>query len=181
MLYEIFGIELTLWQYALLFAACQLINVGLNTTKTLIMYKKNKISSANINAITYGFYAIVVVMTASDLPLWVTILVCIITNWVGVYISMWILERIAKRKEKNKLWEIVATIPYNIALVDQLTVILTNNDISFNVVETYNKKEHTLYIYSKNKHESKFIKEQVLDPLGSGVRYIVHEEEVKLK
>lgn len=179
MIYEIFGYELTFIQYAILFVICQLINVALSTTKTIIMYKRNKFSSANINAVQYGFNAIVVVMTAGNLPLWLTIVICFITNWVGVYFSMWLLESINK-KDKNKLWEIVATIPYNTAVVDTVSKLLIEGDISFNVIETYNKREHTFYIYSKSREQSTYIKHNILKPLGDDVKYIVHEEEVKL-
>ena len=55
-MYEIFGLELNLGCYIILFVVCQFINVALNTAKTIIMHKEEKISSAVINAITYGFY-----------------------------------------------------------------------------------------------------------------------------
>ena len=105
-MFEIFGIEMNLTAYIILFFVCQLINVALNTAKTIIMHKEEKISSSLINAITFGFYAIIVVMTASALPLWITIVITIITNLIGVYLSMWILEKF----KKDKLWEITATI-----------------------------------------------------------------------
>ena len=179
MTYEIFGIHLNIGQYICLFIACQLVNVALSTVKTVVMYRENKIASANINAISHGFNAIIVVMTASELPLWITILIYIVTNWIGVYSGMWFLEKVINR-HKHKLWEIVATIPYNIEVVEDITIKLTNNDISFNVTETFNQKEHTIYMYSKNKDESRFIKEYVLNPLGDNVKYIVHEEKVKM-
>ena len=84
-MFEIFGIQMSMTAYIITFVICQFINVALNTAKTIIMHKEEKISSSIINAITYGFYAIIVVMTASALPLWVTIVITIITNLIGVY------------------------------------------------------------------------------------------------
>lgn len=179
MIYSIFGIELSMIEYATLFFVFQLINVALSTMKTIIMYKKNKLSSANINAISYGFYAIIVIMTASDLPLWLTVFITLVTNWIGVYFSMMILEGISGSNKKDKLWEVVATIPYDTLVVEEVANKLIENDISFNVTNTYNNKEHTFYIYSKNQDESRYIKREVLDKLVD-VKYIVHEEQVKL-
>jgi len=169
-MFEIFGLELTLGWYIVLFVICQLINVALNTAKTIIMHKEEKISSSIINAITYGFYAIIVVMTASALPLWITIIITAFTNLIGVYGSMWVLERF----KKDSLWEIVATVkaentPY---LADELDIL----EISYNDMKT-NQGESVFHIYSKNQKESIEIKER-LDFYGA--KYIVHEEKVRL-
>ena len=169
-MFEIFGIEMAIGWYIVVFFVCQLINVALNTLKTIIMYKEEKISSSLINAITYGFYAIIVVMTASALPLWLTIVITFVTNLIGVYGSMWVLERF----KKDRLWEIVATVkaedtPY---LADELDIL----EISYNDMQT-SQGESVFHIYSKNQKESIEIKER-LDFYGA--KYIVHEEKVRL-
>lgn len=173
-MYEIFGIEMSIEWYITLFVICQFINVALNTAKTIIMHKEEKISSSVINAITYGFYAIIVVMTASALPLWITIIITIITNLIGVYGSMWVLDRF----KKDSLWEIVATLPTKYG--DNHAIIceeLEDNNIAYNTMKTENTYEHIYHIYSKNQKESTVIK-NVLDTYGA--KYIVHEERVKL-
>ena len=174
-MFEIFGIQMSLTVYIVVFTVCQLINVALNTIKTIIMHKEEKISSSIINAITFGFYAIIVVMTASALPLWITILITTATNLFGVYGSMWILEKL----KKDKLWEIVATVQGAGGLQ---YLILTfaqkkNFAISYNYIETNKKNEYVFHIYSKSQKESMFIKEE-LDYVNA--KYIVHEERVKL-
>lgn len=174
-MFEIFGIEMSLTVYIIVFTVCQLINVALNTAKTIIMHKEEKISSSIINAITFGFYAIIVVMTASALPLWITILITTATNLVGVYGSMWILEKF----KKDKLWEIVATVQGASGLQYLILTFAqkTNFSISYNYVETNKKNEYVFHIYSKNQMESMFIKEE-LDYVNA--KYIVHEERVRL-
>lgn len=169
-MYEIFGIEMNIWGYALLFLVCQFINVALNTIKTIIMHKEEKISSAIINAITYGFYTIIVVMTASDLPLWLTIVITIITNLFGVYVSMVILEKF----KKDSLWEIHATVDgeYTGYVADELDAL----EIDYIDFKTRNGKE-IFHIYSRSQADSKAIKE-VLDSYGA--KYNVCEERVKL-
>ena len=174
MTFEIFGLTLSLGWYIVVFIICQLINVALNTIKTIIMHKEEKISSSVINAITYGFYAIIVIMTASSLPLWITILITAITNLIGVYGSMWVLERF----KKDSLWEITATIDnstnYNL---HYLQTVLQLYAISYNYIQTNKQEEYVFHIYSKSQKESTIIKEE-LDIIQA--KYIVHEERVKL-
>ena len=173
-MFEIFGIEMNLTAYIILFFVCQLINVALNTAKTIIMHKEEKISSSIINAITFGFYAIIVVMTASALPLWITIIITIITNLIGVYLSMLILERF----KKDKLWEIVATVGCLDNEKYYLIKVLNQENISFNWFATDNNpNEYIFHIYSKNQKESQYIKKE-LDYVNA--KYIVHEERAKL-
>ncbi len=172
-MFEIFGIKMTMTVYIIVFVVCQFINVGLNTAKTIIMHKEEKISSSIINAVTFGFYAIIVVMTASALPLWITILITVVTNLFGVYGSMWLLDKF----KKDSLWEIVATIKEEryepIVLLE-----LDRYNISYNYMWTDSKdKAMVLNIYSKNQKESAIIK-TLLDRFNA--KYIVHEERAKL-
>ena len=173
MTFEIFGLELSLGWYIVLFFVCQFINVALNTIKTIVMHKEEKVSSSLINAITYGFYAIIVVMTASALDLWITIVITIITNLIGVYVSMLVLEKL----KKDSLWEIVATLKFEKEKVARFAESLTDIGVSFNMVDNWNKTETILHIYSKTQSESAKIK-TLLDLYGA--KYIVHEEKVKL-
>ena len=173
-MFEIFGIKMNLTAYIILFFVCQLINVALNTAKTIIMHKEEKISSSLINAITFGFYAIIVVMTASALPLWITIVITVITNLIGVYLSMWILEKC----KKDSLWEIVATIGGCSSKTQHLIQVFNQENISFNWFLTDNfSGEYIFHIYSKNQKESQLIKKE-LDYVNA--KYIVHEERVRL-
>jgi hypothetical protein len=177
-MFEIFGIKMTISAYVILFVICQFINVALNTAKTIIMHKEEKISSSIINAITYGFYAIIVVMTASALDLWITIIITIITNLIGVYGSMWLLDRF----KKDSLWEIVATVQ-NVQLYptqdskSYLEDVLSINKLSFNCIETNKPNEYVYHIYSANQYQSNLIKTFLYNV---GAKYIVHEERVKL-
>lgn len=170
--FEIFGIVMPMWVYIIVFTVCQFINVGLNTAKTIIMHKEEKISSSIINAITFGFYAIIVVMTASALPLWITILITFATNLFGVYGSMWLLDRF----KKDSLWEIVATVQ-GAGSLQYLILTFTYNKISYNYIETNKPNEYIFHIYSENQKQSAFIKRE-LDLVKA--KYIVHEERAKL-
>ena len=179
-MFEIFGIQMSMTAYIITFVICQFINVALNTAKTIIMHKEEKISSSIINAVTFGFYAIIVVMTASALPLWVTIIITVVTNLIGVYGSMWLLERF----KKDSLWEIVANIKVDKVELSNFEDYLGTHDISYNLVKLYGcdvsdgKTPFTAHIYSENQTQSRKIK-YILDKLNA--KYIVHEERAKLK
>ena len=173
MTFEIFGLTLSLGWYIVVFFICSLINVILNTLKTIIMHKEQKISSTIINAITYGFYAIIVVMTASALDLWITILITIVANAIGVYGSMWLLEKF----KKDSLWEITATVDRK--NLEEIREYLNVCKIAhnYNLVDNYENSQVVFRIYSENQKQSAEIK-FILDKFGA--KYIVHEERVKL-
>lgn len=173
-MFSLFGIEMSIGMYIVVFTICQFINVALNTAKTIIMHKEEKISSSIINAITFGFYAIIVVMTASALPLWITIIITIVTNLIGVYGSMWLLDKF----KKDSLWEIVATIGNLDNEKYYLIAMFSKENISYNCVATDNNpNEYIFHIYSESQKESQYIKKE-LDYVNA--KYIVHEERVRL-
>lgn len=172
-MFNLFGITMTMGAYIIVFTICQFVNVALNTIKTIVMHKEEKISSSVINAITYGFYAIIVVMTASALPLWITIIITIITNLIGVYGSMWVLELF----KKDSLWEITATTDRK--NIEEIREYLNVCDIAhnYNLVDNYKNSKVVFRIYSENQKQSEEIK-YILDKVGA--KRIVHEERVKL-
>ena len=88
----------------IIFTVCSLVNVILSTMKTILTVRSTKVVASVINAVTYGFYAIVVKQLAS-LDLIVTVIVTIATNLIGVYISMWIMDKM----KKDCLWKISVT------------------------------------------------------------------------
>ena len=71
----------------IIFTVCSLVNVILSTMKTILTVRSTKVVASIINAVTYGFYAIVVKQLAS-LDLTVTVIVTIVTNLIGVYFSI---------------------------------------------------------------------------------------------
>lgn len=85
-----------------IFFFLQFVNVMLNTAKSLIMARTdNPHWSALINAITFGFYTMVVKQIAT-LDLSITIVVVILTNVIGVYATYAIVNKL----KKDNLWKI---------------------------------------------------------------------------
>jgi hypothetical protein len=134
----------------LLFFGCSLVNVILSTTKTILTVRGGKKTAALINAITYGFYAIVVKQLAS-LDLQITVVVTIVTNLLGVYLSLWIIEK----AKKDSLWKISVTTS-NKEIVKKLEPF----DISYTLSAVEYKKQqlYSIEIFSKNQKDSNIVK-----------------------
>lgn len=133
----------------IVFFICSLINVMLSTLKTILTVKASKGVATIINAITYGFYAIVVKQLAS-LDLVTTVTVTIVTNIIGVYVSMWLLEK----TKKDCLWKISVTTKDN-TLVEKLEKF----SISY-VMNPVQYKKQTYYnidVFSENQKDSSII------------------------
>ena len=134
----------------IIFTVCSLVNVILSTMKTILTVRSTKIVASVINAVTYGFYAIVVKQLAS-LNLTVTVIVTIATNLIGVYLSMWLMDKM----KKDCLWKISVTTKDK-SIVKKIE----NFDIEYTMSPIQYKKEtyYSIEIFSKNQKDSTIIK-----------------------
>ena len=134
----------------IIFTVCSLVNVILSTMKTILTVRSTKVVASIINAVTYGFYAIVVKQLAS-LDVTVTVVVTIATNLIGVYFSMWLMDKM----KKDCLWKIsVTTRDKNLAKK------IENFDIEYTLspIQYKNETYYSLEIFSKNQKDSTIIK-----------------------
>lgn len=165
---------LGIWWYVLFFLVVQLINVVFNTLKTIITSRASKIPAAIINALTFGFYSIVVILTAESRNVWLTVGLTVLANLIGVYFSIAVLDKL----RKDKLWEITATVA-NIELAHAVQSELIENDISYNRSTACGKQrtEYIFHIYAPTQKQSQIIKKILVK---NNAKYIVHEENKKL-
>lgn len=84
-----------------------ILNVILQTVKSIATIKCSKWVAACVNAVAYGLYTYIVVLTASDLNLWFKIAVTAFANLVGVFV----VKLVEEKNRKDKLWKVEATIP----------------------------------------------------------------------
>lgn len=138
----------------IIFFVLQLINVILNTIKSIITIKGKPSQGALINAITYGFYAIIVKQLAT-LDLGITVVVTAITNYIGVYFSMWLMNKI----KKSNLWVINITTK-NIKVITELEKY--NLPYTISNVAFRNKKYYSINIFADTQKESHIIR-NILD------------------
>ena len=133
----------------IVFFICSLINVMLSTLKTILTVKASKGVATIINAITYGFYAIVVKQLAS-LDLITTVTVTIVTNIIGVYVSMWLLEK----TKKDCLWKISVTTKDNtlVEKLEKFSISYVMNPVQYKKQIYYN-----IDVFSENQKDSSII------------------------
>ena len=90
----------------MLFIILNIVNVILQTVKSIATIKCGKTVAAFVNAITYGLYTIVIVYTNCELNLWVKVAVVGIANLIGVYVVKYFEEK----ARRDKIWKIEATL-----------------------------------------------------------------------
>jgi len=95
-------------QLLLTFIIASIVNVILQTIKSIVTIKCGKWLSALVNAVVYGFYTWVVVLTVCDLSLWTKIIITAVCNFIGVWVVKWGEEKTAK----DKMWKFELAIPY---------------------------------------------------------------------
>lgn len=165
-------------QFIIIFSIAQFINVILNTVKTIVMYKQDKLSSSLINAICYGFYTVIVVFMAGEMDLWLKIILTALTNFVGVWVSMVIIEKVNKKYHKDKLWVITATAkPDTIAETEQD---LIESKVKYNfMVTTLNgfKSCGVFNIYAYTQEDSTKVK-AIIEKYN--LKYNVQESTIRL-
>ena len=137
-----------------IFIGLQLINVILGTMRSVLTIRSSKNVAAIINAIAFTFYAAVVKLISGQ-DMFIVLSATFITNIIGVYIAMAILNKF----KKDKVWRITATLPK-----------FTDSGIITSALKKYNIS-NTVYIgdgvkvvdiYSKTQGESSLIKEILL-------------------
>jgi hypothetical protein len=151
-----------------LFIILNIINVVLQTVKSIATIKCGKAVAALINAIAYGLYTVVVVYTVCDLDLWVKVAVVALANFIGVYV----VKLIEEKARKDKLWKIEATI-HNEGIdphYDDCLVALRNADIPHNYIDA--NKYLIINVYCATQAESRVAK-AILDQYNA--KYFVSE------
>lgn len=134
----------------LLFALCTAVNVILSTIKSILTVNGGKVSASFINAITYGFYSYVIVLTSADgMPIWLKMAITAVCNFVGVYFVKWIEEK----ARKDKLWKVELTVPTKYTN----TIDFDLHDVPHSYIELSDK--HTLFnFYCATQKESAKVK-----------------------
>ena len=91
----------------ILFVVMNVLNVIIQTVKSICTIKCGKAVAAVVNAVAYGLYTYIVVLTMCDLPLLAKCLIVAGCNFVGVFVVKFFEEK----ARKDKLWKVELTIP----------------------------------------------------------------------
>ena len=128
-----------------------ILNVIIQTIKSIVTIKCNKWVAAVVNAVAYGLYTYIVVLTASDIDLWFKIIVVALANLVGVFIVKWVEEK----KRKEMLWKIEFTI--NREFLENVKTLLTLAKVPHSYIEI--GKNVIINAYCATGKESESVKE----------------------
>lgn len=135
----------------ILFIVLNIINVVLQTIKSIATIKCGKLLAGIVNAVAYGLYTVVLVYTMCDLPLMWKAIIVALCNFVGVFVVKWIEEK----ARKDKLWKVEATVPrFCVAEVSQQ---LEENNISYNCFRTSGNYD-IFNIFCRYQEESRLVK-----------------------
>lgn len=127
-----------------IFIVLSVVNVILQTFKSIATIKFGKFAAASVNALAYGLYTIVLVYTNADFPLWEKVIVTAVCNLIGVYI----VKAIEEKTRKDKLWLVKVTIPKSMSFGAKEE--LTENNISYSVIDTNGFKVFDCYCATQN-------------------------------
>lgn len=148
-----------------LFIVMNILNVIIQTVKSIATIKCGKIVAALINAIAYGLYTYIIVLTNCDLPLLAKCLIVAGANFVGV----WVVKFFEEKARKDKLWKVEATVRFDFA--NSLKLSLKESNIPFNYIEDVG--DYTIFnIYCRTQADSAWVK-QLMDYYE--VKYFVSE------
>ena len=149
----------------ILFVVMNVVNVVIQTIKSIATIKCGKTAAAIVNAVAYGLYTYIVVLTMCDLPLLAKCLIVAGANFVGV----WVVKLFEEKARKDKLWKVEATVLRG--WTNELHAKLVEAEISHNYLENVGK--YTLFnIFCENQAQSAKAK-KILDQYQA--KYFVSE------
>lgn len=90
------------------FALMTVINVTLSTIRSLCTIKGGKWLSATTNAVCYGFYPLIVMLTAKGT---VGIIINMVITAVANFVCVWLIKLVEEKARKDKMWLVKITIP----------------------------------------------------------------------
>ena len=131
----------------ILFVVMNIVNVVIQTIKSIATIKCGKTAAALVNALAYGLYTYILILTACDLPILTKCLIVAGANFVGV----WVVKYFEERARKDKLWEVRATVAK--CYTEELHYALKNVSLSHNFID--NVGQYSVFnIYCSTQKES---------------------------
>ena len=156
----------------ILFAIATIVNVTLSTIRSLCTIKGGKWLSATTNAICYGFYPLIVMLTAKGT---VDIVVNMIITAVANFVCVWLIKLVEEKARKDKLWKFECTILKNELPRLQELLKLGFNDIPYNYIDI--DKYCIVNFYCATQQQSTDIK-RLFEQCNFEVKYFVSESKL---
>ena len=129
----------------LIFIVLTILNVVIQTIKSIATIKCGKWVAALINAVAYGLYTYVIFFTSADgIDLHTKALITAFANLVGVYV----VKLFEEKARKDKIWKIECSVP-----VERVQIVknwLKARDLPFNYIENVgNYTIFNIYCYTQ--------------------------------
>lgn len=150
------------------FIILNILNVIIQTVKSIMTIKCGKTLAAISNAVAYGLYTVVLVYMSCDLTTLEKALIVGGCNLVGVYI----VKSLEEKTNKDKLWKIEMTCP--IGYTEDIIHALETNKLSFNTYDI-DTEYFGINVYAPTQAESEKVK-KIVDRFD--VKYFVIESKV---
>ena len=138
-----------------IFVVLNFINVLVNTARSLLTIKGGKWIASVMNAVCYGYYTIIIVITATyEMPLLIKCIAVAVVNFVGVFTIKYYKEKM--QRDKMWIYHTTAKICTNklysvIQLLKEANIKLVYNTVVENEL-------YTIQIFSNTQKESEMIK-----------------------
>ena len=152
----------------ILFIVMNVLNVIIQTIKSICTIKCGKAVAAVVNAVAYGLYTYIIVLTMCDLPLFAKCLIVAGCNFVGVFVVKFFEEK----ARKDKLWKVEATIQNLIYFTDYIKAECEKNKIPYSILNVENVDYIVFNFYCATQEKSRIVKE-ICD--GCNAKYFVSE------
>ena len=150
------------------FIVLNVLNVIVQTAKSIVTIKCGKTVAALVNAAAYGLYTVVIVYTVADIDLWLKVIVVALANLIGVYV----VKLFEEKGRKDKLWKVEATVDKTCDW-EKLHEELKKDDISHHYIDV--EKWVVFNCFCKTAAESKKTK-AILDKANA--KYFVTETKI---
>jgi uncharacterized protein YebE (UPF0316 family) len=136
----------------LVFIGLNIVNVIIQTIKSIATIKCGKGVASLVNAVAFGLYTVVTVYMMCELPLGTKALIVALCNLVGVYVVKYFEEK----ARKDKLWKVELTTKAR--HTEELHINLKDLNIPHNYTE--NVGHYTIFnIYCATQKESALVKD----------------------
>lgn len=138
------------WQFVIL----NFVNVLINTARSLTTVKGGKWIASLMNALCYGYYTIIIVITALyEIPLPLKIIAVAFVNFVGVFCIKLGEEKI----QKERMWIFNATAKMSTKEILDVVALLKYAKVKVLYMKVADEL-YTLQIFSNTQKESEMIK-----------------------
>jgi hypothetical protein len=151
-----------------LFIGLNIVNVIVQTIKSIATLKCGKVGASVINAVAYGFYTIVTIYMLCDLPLFWKAGIVALCNLIGVYVVKWGEEK----ARKDKLWKVEATIQNVVWFTGYIKEECEKHFIPYSIINVENVEYIVFNFYCATQEKSRIVK-QICDRCNA--KYFVSE------